>query len=88
MTTIEKWILALVLIVGFGTIGVVLFNFSRHLARIDENGRELTTWATRTAAWTTELRTKHLAAQLAADHASWKVAPDHVQPPPDPPPEW
>ena len=87
MTNLEKVLFAL-LFIAVIALGFVAYNFNTHLGRIDANGRELRQWAATTAAWTTEIRTKHLKAQLDADHAAAGLPEDHVPPPPDPPPIW
>jgi prepilin-type N-terminal cleavage/methylation domain-containing protein len=86
--TLLEILLVIALLVTIVVFAVLIRNINDNIAAIDNKGRELTKWAATTATWTTELRTKHLATLLAADHTAWKVAPDHVRPPPDPPPIW
>jgi hypothetical protein len=79
------WILAAVAVVAaFIIFGVILYNMNSNMAVMDKNGRELTAWATRTAKWTTHVNEFHLRQM----HQDSGLAPDHIPPPQDPPPDW
>lgn len=88
MTTIEK-ILFAILFIAVAVLGFLVYGVHGHLARIDQNGRDLTEWAAISARWTTEIRSQtHFKDKIDADHKAAGLAVDHVQPPPDPPPIW
>jgi hypothetical protein len=84
MTATERTVvgfLFLALFVAVVVIGAMMYNMNSNMRVMDENIGKAYRWAQITAKWAKHVNEDH----LRTDHEGMKVAPDHIQPPPDPP---
>lgn len=77
-------VVLILIVVGVLVLAFMLYNINSHMAIMDAKGRNLREWARVTAVWADHVNADH----LSEDHTKMKVAPSHISPPPNPPPEW
>lgn len=85
-SSVPGWVIAVIVILALavGILGYMVYNINANMGVMDAKGRELRSWAAKSAVWSTHVNADH----LLEDHTKMKVAPTHIPPPPDPPPDW
>lgn len=77
-------VVLILIVVGVLVLAFMLYNINSNMAIMDQKGKNLRGWALENAIWAGHVNADH----LTEDHTKMKVAPSHIPPPPNPPPEW